>query len=297
MKTMRAWMTLFALGAMATPALALQGLSLLGDDDCPPLCATSCVKPIVIPDRWDDVTSLPGHEAWTRNGRYDAEDFTDSVPNGIHDPGEPFVDSNQNGRYDAEAYHPVLTGFIPDPYPGNFLAGPTGDLGRLIHLRPGKDERMAAFHYNAVAFPASNKGTPRRGARAFREALESCGDTYIEKGDRVEVEPGSMAGPTYEALRGMYERDPDARWDPGSSAIVDSRYASSPRLVLLALSDPRVGPTSGRSSLQIIKIAAFFFEAPSPDGVVVGRFLKVRAPGGPCSCTCETAEAFLRDCP
>jgi hypothetical protein len=46
-----------------------------------------------------------------------------------------------------------------------------------------------------------------------------------------------------------------------------------------------------------MKIAAFFFEAPSPDGVVLGRFLKARAPGVPCSCTCESAEAFLRDCP
>jgi hypothetical protein len=78
---------------------------------------------------------------------------------------------------------------------------------------------------------------------------------------------------------------------------VGSKYALMPRLVLLALSDPRIGPTSGRSRLQIIKIAAFFFEAPSPDGVVLGRFLKARAPGVPCSCTCESAEAFLRDCP
>jgi hypothetical protein len=290
-------MTLFARGAMATPAFAVQSLSVMGDDDCPPLCAGSCVKPIVIPDRWDDVTPLPGHEAWTRNGLFDAEDFTDVSRNGLYDPGEPFVDSNQNGRYDAEAYHPVLTGFIPDPYPGNFLAGPTGDLGRLIHLRPSKDERMAAFNYYAVAYPATNKGTPRRGARAFRDALESCVDSYVEKGDWVEVEPGSMAGPTYEALRVTYEKDPDARWDPGSNSIVGSKYALMPRLVLLALSDPRIGPTSGRSRLQIMKIAAFFFEAPSPDGVVLGRFLKARAPGVPCSCTCESAEAFLRDCP
>lgn len=287
-----------AVVAFVTPAGAVSSLSENETLDCPPVCSAACLKPIVIPDRWDDVALLPGHEAWLRNGRFDQESFTDQSANGLYDVGEPFEDDNANGHFDQEAYHPFLTGYIPDPVPGNVLA-PDGDLGRLVRLRPSKESRVVASSYFAVSFPPIGKGEPARGARAFRNALEWCVPYPIERGDWVELEPGSMTGPTYDALLAMYQRDPHARWDEATKEIVDSEYPSAqqPRLVLVALSDPRIGPESGRSRLQLVKIAAFFFEAPRPDGAVNGRFLKVRSPGYPCGCNCDQASSFLRECP
>ena len=51
-----------------------------------------------------------------------------------------------------------------------------------------------------------------------------------------------------------------------------------------------------RSMMSTLTIAAFFIEEPGADGTLAGRFLKMRAPGGPCSCDCVLEEAFLRDC-
>lgn len=287
------------------PALAVAGLLAFAPDaaraddlagDCAPVCASWCVKPITIADRWDDVTAIPGHEAWAHNGVFDREAFTDGNANGLYDPGEPFVDEDGNGRLDQEAYHPFLTGYTPDPVPGNVLA-PGGDLGRLLRLRPDAGERDRTDAYAAVAFPATNKGTPVRGARAYRDALARCDVAWIEKGDWLDVQPGSMAGPAAEAFAAMVAGDPDARWDEASKSIVGMREPGrSSRLVLIGLHDPRVGRGTGRGHVQLTKIAAFFIEEPGVDGVLSGRFLKMRAPGAPCACDCALEEAFLRDC-
>lgn len=265
--------------------------------DCAPVCAGACVKPITIADRWDDVTPVPGHAGWADNGVLDREAYTDLNANGIWEPGEPFEDANGNGSFDAEAYSPSLTGYVPDPVPGNFLAGPTGDQGRLLRLRPDAGERNRADAYAAVAFPATNKGTPRRGARAYRDALAGCESASIERGDWLDVQPGSMAGPSAEAFAAMVAGDPAARWDAATRTVVGMREPDrSSRLVILGLHDPRVDRGNGRGSLQLVKVAAFFIEEPGADGSLAGRFIKMRTAWVPCNCTCTSEEAFLRDC-
>ena len=286
--------------AWSPAAFADVSISPVVDDrDCTPVCAGTCVKPLVVPDRWDDGTVLPGHEGWADNGHFDHEAFTDLDGNGHYDAGEVFVDTNGNGVLDEEFYHPVLTGYVPDPVPGHRLA-PEGDLGRLLVLRSGRGEALVASHYSAAVLPAINKGTPQRGARAFGDALEFCMIREItEQGDWLELEPGSMAGVVDAALRTIHERDPLARWDPVTATIVDSQFdgAHQQRLFLIPLVDPRVEAKPGRSLAQVVKIAAFFLEAPGGNGVVTGRFLKVRAPNHPCGCQCAAQETFLRACP
>lgn len=275
-----------------------RSLPAFDDRDCPPVCAGACVKPIVVPDRWDDVHPMPGHEDWAGNGRYDGESYDDGNANGLYDAGERFDDTNTNGQRDEEAYHPALTGYTPDPVPGNVLA-PDGDLGRLIRLRPSAGQKPAPSHYWSAAFPPVNKGTPQRGARAYRDALERCVTFSVERGDDLELEPGAMGQATADCLRVLYAQDPGAAWDPVTRQVVGSRFddAHQVRVVLLVLADPRVVPGPGRTVVEVAKIAAFFFEAPSPDGEVSGRFLKVRSVPLPCNCQCDHALTFLRNCP
>ena len=293
----------FALALAGSPLAAVPAgagppsVPALDDRDCRPVCAGACVKPIVVPDRWDDVTPIAGHEEWAGNGRFDAESHDDLNANGLRDADEPFDDANANGRHDEEAYHPALTGYVPDPVPGNFLA-PEGDLGRLIRLRPNADRRPAASHYGSAVFPPLGKGPPGRGARAYRDALEGCVTHLVGPGDLVELEPGAMGQATADGLRALHAQDPGAAWDPVSREVVGSRFDDrhQVRVVLLPLADPRIVPTAGRTTIPVVKIAAFFFEAPTPDGEVSGRFLKVRAVPLPCGCECGHAASFQRHC-
>jgi len=98
---------------------------------CSEVCSATCVKPWSLPDRWDD-SGRPGWPAWTSNGRWDCEAFTDLDGDRLWDPGEPFQDGRdtqgatgpQDGAYTAELYDPSLTGYT---------AG--ADAGRLMTLK------------------------------------------------------------------------------------------------------------------------------------------------------------------
>ncbi len=268
-------------------------------DGCLPVCQTNCLKPFAIPDRWDDGATVAGHDDWRSNGRWDREDFGDLNANELFDPGETFTDSNGNRRFDSEAYHSILTGYIPDPYPGNTLS-PNGDLGLQILLKYGSGDRIAASHYLAIELPAVNRGTPVGGARAYRDHLEGCLQAgYVYPGDWLQLEPGNMAGPTAAGVQALIAKDPAARYDPATKEIVGSIHPAgeSPRLVIVGFTDPRIGGKSGRSRVQLVKLAAFFVEELDDAGSVRGRFLKTRALAPPCDCCGDLRVNWLRSCP
>ena len=265
---------------------------------CLPVCETNCLKPFAIPDRWDDVTLLPGHDDWQGNGRWDAERLvTDVNGNGLYDAGDGYDDANGNGAYDAEAYHPLLTGYIPEPYPGNTLS-PDGDLGIALVLKEGDPARAEAGHYNAVDL-ADGSGVTKTGASAYRAALEGCVGARSAVGVPLQLETGRMSGPTIAAVLTLIQRDPAARWDPAEKAIVGSIHpaGASPRLVVVPLADPRFVSKGGRGFVLASKLAAFFIEEVDDRGTVRGRLLKFEAGGPPCACCGDVAVNWLRNCP
>ena len=257
---------------------------------CGGTCSVSCVKPWSIPDRWDDFTAIPGYTGggrrtadWRNNLHWDNEDFTDTNSNRLHDPGEPFVDGNGNGKYDEEAYHPSLTGYGPDPVPGNYLS-PNGDLGLelILHAMQGNGGPEPG-QYWSIDLPPINKGDPVRGANQYRWNIANCNESMIEKGDWLQTEPGAKVGPTNQGMRELIAKDPDAYWDQTTQSVQGSDFPVSPRIVLIPIHDPRIPIKSGRpSTLQVTKVAAFFMEQMTGAAEVRGRFLKVRAPGAPC---------------
>ncbi len=261
---------------------------------CGGTCSVSCVKPWSIPDRWDDLTGIPGYMGepvgrrrnpdWRNNGKFDFETFTDSDQSGKWELGEDYTDGNGNGRYDAENYHPSLTGYGPDPIPGNFLS-PEGDLGLELTLHagnPSSSDPPAPGQFFSVDLPPINKGTPIPGGDQYRENIARCNPTSIEEGDWLATEPGLMTGPTNQGMRDLIAQDPDAEWDDATQSVVNSDFAVSPRIVLIPIHDPRIPIVSGRKQVQVVKVAAFFMERMTGPAEVRGRFLKVRAPGAPC---------------
>ena len=255
---------------------------------CGATCGVSCVKPWSPPDRWDDVTPIPGYDGkgkkavnWANNNHYDHEVFTDTNGNGLYDPGEPFVDGNGNGKYDAEFYSPTLTGYIPDPIPGNSFA-PVGDLGRLITLEYDNGNFPVPGNYQPVDLPPINRGTPQTGGSTFRDNIANCNQSEVFPGDWLQTEPGAMVGPSNQGMRDLIAQDPSAEWDPITQSVINSAFPISPRIVLIPLYDPRTFPSPGRSNVQVTKVAAFFMEQMAGNGQVRGRFLKVRQPGEPC---------------
>ncbi len=240
-------------------------------------CGGTRLKPWSIPDRWNDVAAIPGHPEWVGNDQWDCEPFSDLNGSLVHDGGEPFEDPNGNGAFDAEPYHPILTGYIPDPIPGNDLS-PFGDIGRLLTLRGGRNDHTRRDQLLAVAMPPENRGNPVSGAREYREQIEGTGDDPIHAGDFLIVLEGVMAGPTGSATRGLIDRDPGAYFDAVSGSVLGSDYESggSPRIFRIPLYDPRVGDLRGRRKVRVVKVAVFFLEEITPEGEIRARFVKVR---------------------
>jgi hypothetical protein len=263
------------------------------------VCETNCLKPFAVPDRWDDVTLLAGHEDWRGNGRWDAERITgDGNGNGLYDPGDAYDDANGNGQFDAEPYNALLTGYIPDPYPGNTLS-PLGDFGLQIVLKEGDPARAESGHYFAVDLPAINRGAPQGGASAYRAALEGCTSLRNWPGDRLQLETGRMTGPTISGVLALIAKDPAARFDPATKTIVGSSAPEnrSPRIVVIPLTDPCFVAKAGRAQVVVNKLVGFFLEEVDDSGTVRGRLLRLNAYAQPCNCTCELRGEWLLNCP
>jgi Flp pilus assembly protein TadG len=245
-------------------------------------CAAKCLKPWSIPDRWDDTNLVPGYPEWQNNGYYDKERFNDLNESGFWNPGEPYVDHNADGVYNQEFFHPVFTGYMA-----------ATDHGLQLELKASKDSRPAPGQYWPVDLPDED-GNSISGSDWYRWNISNCNANPVKPGDFLWTETGKMSGPTVQGMRNLYERDPGAYWDEGCECVEgsDPGFTISPRIGLIPLHDPRISIESGKKSLLITKIAAFFIEDIRGDGTVVGRFLRVQMPGEPCP-EGETAGGFL----
>ncbi|MEP7028297.1 MAG: hypothetical protein ABI960_06860 [Candidatus Eisenbacteria bacterium] len=251
----------------------------------------SCIKPISIPDRWDDVTPIPGYTGgskkpnWAGNGRYDFESFTDLNANHLWDPGEPYTDSNGNGAYDREAYDPVTTGYNADANAANGLA-PAGDLGLEFVLQPPGASAPTIGQYYAIDLPAINRGTPVTGGSQYQDNFASCNPSVVGRGDRIMIEPGGTTGPTNQAMRDLIAQDPNAYWDATTSSVQGSAFPAggSPRILRFAKHDPRIPLSSGTANALVVTgVLAFFMEQMTGNAAVQGRLLRTPGLGETCT--------------
>jgi hypothetical protein len=185
-------------------------------------------------------------------------------------------DANGNGAYDpGETYDKDATGYNA-PF----------DVGTQITLKAGKEtDPIAPGIYFPVNYPPldNDEGIkPLTGGSWYETFIADCEPYMIEPGDRLQLEPGNMVGPTTHGMEDLIAQDPSARWDAGTKSIVGSAYGKSPRIGLVPFFDPTLPPTSGRNWVKVSKIGAFFIEEVTGGGGVTGRFIQITEAGVPC---------------
>jgi Flp pilus assembly protein TadG len=204
-------------------------------------------------------------------------------------PPDKWDDNDSSGTWTTgDFYDPILTGYVAPR-----------DLGMevVVKVGNGSDPEFGPFWYYAVDFPPLNKGTPITGADQYRSWIEDdCLDPtfVVEPGDTLQLEPGSMTGPTAQGLNYLIALDPSAEWDAGSGTVINSAFPSSPRIIKACLFDPSVGVLNvggGRKDLVVVKIIAMFLAENQGGGEVRAYFMRDAAPDGE---DCEPGgESFL----
>jgi Putative Flp pilus-assembly TadE/G-like len=201
------------------------------------VCGSKCIKPWVIPDRYND--------------------------------------ANHNGTCDPGEYNKDATGY----------RAPV-DVGVEITLKVGNPHQaIAPGIFFPVDYPPLNNEEgikPYTGGSWYRQWISECEPFMIEEGDRLQLEPGNMVGPTKQGMEALIAQDPGARWDVGTQTIVNSAFGLSPRIGLVPFFDPTLPPTSGRNWVEVVKIGAFFIEDIKGNGDVTGRFMQITTGGVPC---------------
>lgn len=145
---------------------------------------------------------------------------------------------------------------------------------------PGTD---AGFFY-PVDFPpleGVNAGTPVPGAQAYEQNILNGSEMGIFIDDVLLVEPGNMVGPTIQGVNVLIGLDPNAYWDGDSDGIAASGFVpaiKSPRVIKVPLYDPDYPPDSGRDTVTITGLAAFFIMSISGRDVM-GVFMEITTSG------------------
>ena len=211
-------------------------------------CTSKCIKPFVVPTRftWDD-EAAPGTKFYN-NGELDVDSLEE-------------IDSV------------VVSGYNQDDVGTQFIIKP-GDP--VLAIVPGQ--------YNLVDLPPMNKGTPVTGASAVYENIIGCtgSNSYatVAPGDELQLEPGNSKGPVSTGAAELINSDPGAYWSEATEAVEGSAHSDpmdSPRVVIIAFYDPRQPPVSGRNSIIVYQLGAFFIESVDNKGNVSARFINAVA--------------------
>jgi hypothetical protein len=243
--------------------------------------AARCLKPIALPDMWDDV-----------------DQDTDS--DNVWDTGEEWeLGSDPNDRYQRWDGPGDPDGTMATGYGSDHRTDMPGDFGRSIALKASDPQAETNFE-PGIFFPwrlpidpnmedcdQGGGGANDQGGATFRKNLCSCNTSRIELGQPYDVEPGNMIGPTYQGIDELIDEDPDVYWEPtngpnGGPARPDPNSPTgwtdvgtgTPRVVKIALFDPSQITASGMQSIVFNNFALMFLEdQANPQAPVVARFM------------------------
>jgi hypothetical protein len=198
-----------------------------------PANAMTCVKPFIIPDRWEEKQTPP----WDPTDTYDAFDKK----------GNPIANPDV---------------YIPKGDPNNPNPNYTGydqkrDTGTQLTLKAGTGNNIEPSFYFAWAIPGSG------GANDYRWNIGNCNTTVVPFDFLATAEPGNMVGPTKQGMDDLIARDPNAYWDATNKRVVSDIHPS-PRVVAIPVFDPIYydsGKRNGRNAdLKAVNYIGFFIE-------------------------------------
>jgi hypothetical protein len=117
---------------------------------------------------------------------------------------------------------------------------------------PDAPARDSGFYY-----PIAPDGA---GAQEYLDNIVNGCSSSIGIGSVIDVEPGNMIGPTQQGIDQLLSQDPGAWFDPLNCTIQGSSYNgyTSPRVIKVPLYDPELAPDSGRNTITVTGLAAFF---------------------------------------
>jgi hypothetical protein len=144
----------------------------------------------------------------------------------------------------------------------------------------------SGFFY-PVDFPPLTQGTPISGAQEYEENIRDGSDMTIYVGDILLVEPGNMVGPTSQGVNYLIDLDPSAYWQSDGTYQTNGGYVAgsaydgefaSPRIIKIPMYDPDYPPSSGRNTVDVVRLGAFFLESIQGRNVM-GRFIQITDSG------------------
>jgi Flp pilus assembly protein TadG len=229
-----------------------------------PANAMTCVKPFMIPDRWEELNDKPYNTLTSTFEMYDNK----GNPLPVQDKYIPACKTCKPGETNGyTGYHPV------------------NDKGVQLTLRAGNGHNIEPSMYFSWKMPG---GT---GADFYRENISGCNQTKVEPGDQIIQEPGAMNGPTRQGIEDLIAKDPTATWDTSCKCVKGSKFGVSPRVAPIPLYDPAkyaLGKKNGRTAeFEVANWIGFFIDRITGGDVrgyitpITGTLDKNAAPGSP----------------
>jgi hypothetical protein len=149
----------------------------------------------------------------------------------------------------------------------NCINPPCWEWGELVDL---KYDMEGPGNWHPLDFGARGGG-----ANDYRNEIINGCDCYIEVGDWVDVEPGTMTGPTRTAFNTLIDQ---ANSDPTySTQTYESATPGNPRIIPVPLVD--FNEVQGKMKVLVTGIAEFWVEeVHGRTGHVRGRFMQMVTP-------------------
>jgi len=241
----------------------------------------SCVKPVAIPDMWDNRAHIvKGKETEDLNGNK-ALDYNDKNGNNVWDEGETEPWTFDPGLGDG--YDQTTTGYGTTSR-DNFGVGDqhkAQDYGRQIFLMSlsSKDGPISSFYY------AWGKTKNDNSASKLADRITSTECETAELNTNYEALNGANTGPVDDAWNELIDQDPSATWDGATNQVTGSTagsnwLAESPRVIIVGLYNPaQYGGCPSCNTIQLNNLAKVFVDRRACSGhgackePVTGHFL------------------------
>jgi len=259
---------------------------------------SDCLKPWAVADKWAEVVECSNyHNNGSCSGTWQ--------PSTVWTPDKTF-DKYDGAGLNPEVNPPATLG--PDYYRAPGTNGPTDpgtgfqpflpdgtrgpDYGMILELKQGSGsagERHSSGWFQKLDLPCgTDPDCPNNsGASKYEWQIQNCIQVPLGVGSTLTIDnqTGNSTGPTkkgtYESNGqgdpGLWERDPNARWDATNKTIVNScapgicadglYYGQSPRIVAVPLFDLdtylAANPNGSGQTVQVTNVLGLFILHPN----------------------------------